>query len=184
MPSRDLFLSPDHAVFAEDVLIPIKYLMNHDTIRQVPRDIVDYFHLQLSEHQILRADGLTVESYLDTGNRFDFACREGVTKLFPDFWLRALEAGAWASLTVTGPRVEAGTAAHRDPATLGASAQRAGASRQRLKRGVVYVRFATASTAPPASRQAPNPPPTCATFANPISCAVFAASAERQPPAQ
>jgi autotransporter-associated beta strand protein len=27
-PSRDLFLSPDHAVFVADVLIPIKYLIN------------------------------------------------------------------------------------------------------------------------------------------------------------
>src|SRR6185312_7158185 len=41
-----------------------------------------------------------------------------------------------------------------------------------------------ASTGPPALRQAPKPPSMCATFSSPISCAVFAASADRQPPAQ
>src|ERR1017187_92416 len=42
----------------------------------------------------------------------------------------------------------------------------------------------TFSTGPPASRQAANPPPICATGFSPMSCAVFAASAERIPPAQ
>ncbi len=40
------------------------------------------------------------------------------------------------------------------------------------------------STGPPASRQAANPPPMCATGFSPMSCAVLAASAERMPPAQ
>ena len=40
------------------------------------------------------------------------------------------------------------------------------------------------STGPPASRQAAKPPPICATGFSPMSCAVFAASAERMPPAQ
>lgn len=41
-----------------------------------------------------------------------------------------------------------------------------------------------ASTGAPAFFQAPKPPATCATGFSPISCAVLAASAERQPPAQ
>lgn len=41
-----------------------------------------------------------------------------------------------------------------------------------------------ASNGAPAFFQAPKPPATCATGFSPISCAVLAASAERQPPAQ
>ena len=37
-PLRDLFLSPDHAVHAEDVLIPIKHLINGVSVRQAGRD--------------------------------------------------------------------------------------------------------------------------------------------------
>ena len=48
-----------------------------------------------------------------------------------------------------------------------------------------YFAFGTTfSTASPASRQAVKPPPRCATGFRPMSCAVLAASAERQPEAQ
>jgi hypothetical protein len=36
LPRRDLFLSPDHAIFVEDVLIPAQYLVNGTTVRQMP----------------------------------------------------------------------------------------------------------------------------------------------------
>jgi len=39
-PRRDLFLSPDHAVFVDDALIPIRYLIDDVTIEQVPADEV------------------------------------------------------------------------------------------------------------------------------------------------
>ena len=35
-PRRNLWLSPDHAVFVDGVLIPIKYLVNGTTIAQMP----------------------------------------------------------------------------------------------------------------------------------------------------
>ena len=37
-PSRDLWLSPDHAIFILGVLIPVKYLINRTSIAQVPRE--------------------------------------------------------------------------------------------------------------------------------------------------
>jgi Hint domain len=40
MPRRDLWLSPDHAVFVDDVLIPVRHLINGITIAQVPVDDV------------------------------------------------------------------------------------------------------------------------------------------------
>ena len=57
-PCRDLFLSPDHAVFVADVLIPVKYLVNGCTIVQVPMDEVTYYHVELPRHALLLAEGL------------------------------------------------------------------------------------------------------------------------------
>ena len=71
-PHSDVFLSPDHAVFADGVLVPIRYLENGTTIARLPRDEVTYFHVELARHDVLLAQGLPAESYLDTGNRGDF----------------------------------------------------------------------------------------------------------------
>jgi hypothetical protein len=71
-PHRALLLSPDHAVFAEDVLIPVKYLVNGTTIAQVAVDEIEYFHVELDRHGVIRAEGLPCETYLDAGNRDAF----------------------------------------------------------------------------------------------------------------
>lgn len=73
MPRRDLWLSPDHAVFSDDVLIPVRYLINGRTIVQEQVDKVRYYHVELSHHAVILAEGLPCESYLDTGNRSAFA---------------------------------------------------------------------------------------------------------------
>ncbi len=105
-PQRDLLLSPDHAVFANGVLIPVKYLINGRTIRQVRRARIDYFHIELPLHDILLAEGLTVESYLDTGSRRQFANAGVPVLLHPDFSSLAWEAGGCAPLIVTGPQLD------------------------------------------------------------------------------
>ena len=73
VPRRDVVLSPDHAVFADGVLVPVKFLVNGRTIREETADFVRYFHIELARHDLLSSEGLAVESYLDTGNRADFA---------------------------------------------------------------------------------------------------------------
>jgi phospholipase/lecithinase/hemolysin len=81
LPRRDLLLSPDHAVFfgggaangAADILIPVRYLINGATVTQSPCRRMHYFHLELPVHAVILAEGLTTESYLDTGNRGLFA---------------------------------------------------------------------------------------------------------------
>jgi len=72
-PWRDLWLSPDHAVFVDGVLIPIKHLINDISIEQVPVCEVRYYHVELARHEVLLAEGLPCESYLDTGNRSNFS---------------------------------------------------------------------------------------------------------------
>ncbi len=72
MPHRDLLLSPDHAVFIDGALIPIRYLVNGATISEIETDAVSYWHIELDRHDIVLAEGLPSESYLDTGNRAAF----------------------------------------------------------------------------------------------------------------
>jgi len=82
-PQEALFLSPDHAVFIDDVLVPVKLLVNGATIRQVPVASVTYYHLELARHDVVLAEGLPVETYLDTGGRAAF--EHGVMTLHPEF---------------------------------------------------------------------------------------------------
>jgi Hint domain len=103
-PSRDLLLSPDHAVFAQGALIPVRYLVNDATIIQEHADEITYWHVELDAHGIVLAEGLQVESYLDTGNRDSFE-NAPVTALQPNFGIR--DEASWAT-QACAPLVEAG----------------------------------------------------------------------------
>jgi hypothetical protein len=109
MPHRDLWLSPDHAVFVKGVLIPIKHLLNAATIVQEPRDRVTYWHLELDRHDVIHAENLPTESYLDTGNRATFANGTvpapyaAVERTAVDAW----EVDACAPLVEDGPMLAA-----------------------------------------------------------------------------
>ena len=112
VPERDLYLSPDHAVFLEDVLIPVKHLINGTSIRQIAVAAVTYFHVELAAHEIILAEGLATESYLDTGDRNAFANGGGAMALHPSWGSVSRDVslvfdvlGA-APLRVTGAEVE------------------------------------------------------------------------------
>jgi T5SS/PEP-CTERM-associated repeat protein len=106
-PYRDLYLSPDHAVHVGDVLIPAKHLINGTTITQIKQDSVTYYHVELPGHSVLLAEGLSVESYLDTGDRSNFVSGDGPIALYPDFASRVWEAEGCAPLVVTGNELAA-----------------------------------------------------------------------------
>lgn len=107
LPRRDLLLSPNHAVFVDDVLIPVRYLINGTTIRQEACAGVDYFHVDLPRHAVLLAEGLPAESYLDTGDRASFENAGLPITLHPDFSARRWDAEGCAPLVVTGPILDA-----------------------------------------------------------------------------
>jgi Hint domain len=107
VPAHDLWLSPDHAVYADGVLIPIKHLMDGKMIAQVPCDEVTYWHVELPHHDVILAEGLPVESYLDTGGRSAFLNGGTVVVLHPNFAARVWEAEGCAPLVVTGATVAA-----------------------------------------------------------------------------
>ena len=91
----------------------MKHLIDGLTVEQVQCAEVTYYHLELPRHDVVLAEGLPVESYLDTDGRTNFANGGGVVRLFPDFaslsddtallW----EATGFAPRHVVGPEVEA-----------------------------------------------------------------------------
>jgi hypothetical protein len=114
-PHRDLLLSPNHAVWVHGELIPIRCLINGTSIAQLPVDEVTYYHIELAQHDLLWAEGLRAESYLDVGDRANFTNGGGPVRLFPDFATAIDNAMLWetkgcAPLVVQGPRLEAARA--------------------------------------------------------------------------
>jgi hypothetical protein len=106
-PHRDLLLSPDHAVFVEGSLIPIRHLVNGATIAQETPRSVAYFHIELDHHDVLLAEGMPAESYLDTGNRGAFVNGGVAIHAHPDFALRVWAAQSCAPLLTQGPSLDA-----------------------------------------------------------------------------
>ena len=71
-PARDLYVSPGHSIcvnLIDEVLVPASALINGSTITQLDVDEVTYWHVELSSHDVLLAENLPAESYLEMGNR-------------------------------------------------------------------------------------------------------------------
>jgi T5SS/PEP-CTERM-associated repeat protein len=107
LPWRDLVVSPDHALYLEGHLIPAKALTNGFTIRQLNRETVTYYHIELPEHAVLFAEGAGAESYLETGNRAAFENGGTTLTLHPDFAQKIREQRGCAPFADSGKAVEA-----------------------------------------------------------------------------
>jgi hypothetical protein len=65
-PHSDLYLSPNHAIYIDGVLIPAKYLINGLNITQCAPEgtnIIDYMHIELFAHDVIYAEGATTETF-------------------------------------------------------------------------------------------------------------------------
>ena len=73
VPYRDLRITKGHALFVDDVLIPVEFLVNHRSILWDDQaQEVTVYHIELETHDVLIADGAPAESYRDDGNRWLF----------------------------------------------------------------------------------------------------------------
>jgi hypothetical protein len=88
VPRRDLWISPNHAMYFEDnldgVLIEAKDLVNGVSIVQAERvDEVEYFHIELDTHDVLIAEGALSESFIDDDSRGMFHNAHEYRVLYP-----------------------------------------------------------------------------------------------------
>jgi hypothetical protein len=85
VPHADLTVSPGHHLYFDGLLIPAMMLVNGQTItQQFNTPSFEYYHVELEEFDILLAENVPAESYVDTGNRSMFQNAKEVD-LNPDF---------------------------------------------------------------------------------------------------
>ena len=90
VPRRDLWISPNHAMYFEGVdkggvLIEAKDLVNGASILQAERvDQVEYFHIELESHDVIIAEGALSESFIDDDSRFMFHNAHEYREKYPD----------------------------------------------------------------------------------------------------
>ena len=85
VPSRDLRVSPEHALHIDGALAPARLLVNGATITQA-EDVeqVEYFHIELDTHDVILAEGAPAETYIDCDNRFMFHNAGEFARLYPE----------------------------------------------------------------------------------------------------
>lgn len=72
-PRRALSLSPMHAILVDGMLVPAASLVNGATIRRADTaSAVDYIHVELEDHDLVLAEGLAAETFLDDASRLMF----------------------------------------------------------------------------------------------------------------
>ncbi len=95
---RDLYVSPNHRMMLtgaraellfgqSEVLVAAKHLVNDDTIREVRRTDIEYFHLLFDEHQVVFAEGCPAESLFPGRQALDAVtddARAEILELFPE----------------------------------------------------------------------------------------------------
>ena len=70
IPSRDLYLTHGHKLYLNGVLIAVEHLVNGRSILwDDSAALVEYYHIELEEHDVVWANGAPAETYYDAGNR-------------------------------------------------------------------------------------------------------------------
>jgi hypothetical protein len=73
LPRRDVMVSPMHALYLDDVFVPASALVNGVSILRCESEgPVEYIHIELHDHDVLLAEGVPAESFVDDDSRTMF----------------------------------------------------------------------------------------------------------------
>src|SRR5579871_4619649 len=73
VPHRDLYVTRGHSLFIDGHLVPVEELINHRSIAWVTEpQVIEYYHLELEDHDVLVAEGAAAESYREDENDAQF----------------------------------------------------------------------------------------------------------------
>ena len=113
-PQRDLRVSPEHNLVLDRRLVPAKLLVNGASIEIEAVEQISYWHVELDQHDVLIAEGLEAESFLNCDSRHIFANGGAAVTLYADFWAEHPNGGEafWAKYgclprCIDGPDLEA-----------------------------------------------------------------------------
>ncbi|MEL7115480.1 MAG: Hint domain-containing protein, partial [Pseudomonadota bacterium] len=76
LPHSDLYVSADHGMVLDGLVINASALVNGDTIRfvsasELPRMFI-YYHIETEAHDVILANGAAAETFVDAVSRRDF----------------------------------------------------------------------------------------------------------------
>jgi hypothetical protein len=85
-PFKDLYVSPDHAILFDGTLIHAKVLVNGTSVVQMTEWLgdIEYFHIETENHELVYANGVPAETFIDNVSRRQFDNYAEFEGMFPN----------------------------------------------------------------------------------------------------